>query len=146
MRLVVPCPASSVSPEVPSKLASAPVALVTPAKALMLLAVLLLRDVAVTPLLTADADSETTIVTTSSTWLARTSRAASASRDPATQIEPGVVAEFPAERASASLTYLSSGDCAGGAAGGVFFLPASGIADNATKTKMIEGVLMILSW
>jgi hypothetical protein len=43
------------------------------------------------------------MVSMSSTWLARTSRAASARREPETQMAPGVV-DISAERAVASFT------------------------------------------
>ena len=61
--------------------------------------VLEVRAVLVAPVATAEACSATTMVSTSSTWLARTSRAASARREPAIQMAPGVAAAASAERA-----------------------------------------------
>src|ERR1017187_7851830 len=89
VRLVVPWPLIWVLPAMFARLASAPVALVMPARAAMLFWVLEARCVLVLPVLTAEACSATTTVSTSSTWLARTSRAASARREPASQMEPG---------------------------------------------------------
>jgi len=80
-----------------------------PARLLTELTALEARDVLVTPVDTADACSATTMVSTSSTWLARTSRAASAKREPACQIEPGEAGTATAERASDSATYRLSG-------------------------------------
>ena len=68
------------------------------------LAALEVRCVLVAPVDTAEADSATTTVRTSSTWLARISRAASARREPVCQIDPGVAGAATAERASASET------------------------------------------
>ena len=99
VRLVVPWPLSCVSPETLARLASGPVALVTPASAVIEFLVLEVRCVLVVPVVTAEACSATTMVSMSSTWLARTSRAASARRDPASQMEPGVAAGASAERA-----------------------------------------------
>ena len=91
-RLVVPCPASCVSPLTPARLASGPAALVMPARALTEFFVLEVRAVLVVPLVTAEALSTTRTVIMSSIWLALTSRAASARRDPGAQMPPGVAA------------------------------------------------------
>src|ERR1017187_8446098 len=123
VRLVVPWPLIWVLPAMFARLASAPVALVMPARAAMLFWVLEARCVLVLPVLTAEACSATTTVSTSSTWLARTSRAASARREPASQMEPGVVAADAAERrASASGTQRARRAGGLGAAVGFFSL------------------------
>ena len=75
-----------------------------PARALIEFLVLEARDVLVAPVATAEACSATTMVSTSSTWLARTSRAASARREPDTQMAPGVAGAASAERAVACFT------------------------------------------
>ncbi len=104
VRLVVPWPLSWVLPETLARLATRPAVPVKPASAAIEFCVLLARCVLVAPVATADACSLTTMVSRSSTWLARTSRARSARRELGIQMEPGVAAPASAERASASLT------------------------------------------
>src|SRR5690242_3394151 len=62
------------------------------------------------PLETADAFSATTMVTRSSTWLARKSRPRSASRDDGDHSEPVVFDSNPWSRCVASRTYVSSAE------------------------------------
>ena len=88
-RLVVPWPSSDDWPEAPARLAQGPAALVTPASAVTELLAFELRAVLVAPVAVAVDCSLTRIVTMSSTWLARRSRAPSASRDEGDHIEPG---------------------------------------------------------
>src|ERR1039458_5046988 len=121
-RLVVPWPLSCVLPVTPARLAHGPVALVMPASALTEFAVLEARAVFVVPEATALAFSTTRMVIMSSIWLALTSRAASARREPGAQIPPGAAAGASAVRARESATWRSSGD---GAADAAFFLAAN---------------------
>ena len=62
------------------------------------------REVLVAPVTTAEACSATTMVMMSSTWLARTSRAASARRELDIQMAPGVAGGTSDERSMACFT------------------------------------------
>src|SRR5579871_3041061 len=139
-RLVVPCPSSDWEPEAPARFASAPVAFVTPASAVMELLALEVRAVFVAPVTLAVDCSLTTMVTISSTWLARTSRAASDRRDEGDQVEPGEDRLASPGRLLASWTYLSRGDAAGCVWAGFFFAQA-GVAHKAQMTMMMKQVL-----
>ncbi len=94
-RTVAPSPESAWSPVAPSIFASGPVALVTPNTEFAEYLALDWREVLVLPFEVADALSDTTIVTRSSTRLARVSRARSVRTAPGCQIEP-VGLEFAA--------------------------------------------------
>ena len=88
-RLVVPWPSSDDWPEAHARLAQGPVARVTPASAVTELLAFDVRAVLVAPVAVAVDCSLTTMVTMSSTWLARRSRAPSASLEEGDQSEPG---------------------------------------------------------
>ena len=89
LRDVDPSPSRVVEPVTLARLASAPLGLFFPIRLVMELLVLEFREVFVWPVETADAFSATTMVTKSSTLLARTSRPRSARRDDGDQSEPG---------------------------------------------------------
>src|SRR5579872_5699714 len=88
-RVVWPSPSSLELPETPARLAQGPAAFVMPAKAVIELDVLDWREVLVTPLAAAETDSETSTVSVSFSWLARTSRPRSVRREAGVQMEPG---------------------------------------------------------
>src|ERR1035441_37075 len=90
-----------------ARLASGPVAFVMPARAATELVALLLRWVLVVPVETAEADSATTIVTMSFTWLAFKSRPRSANCAPGVQSDP-TVGFWASACCAASAAYLSS--------------------------------------
>src|SRR6266540_6714382 len=100
-----------------------------PASALTEFFVLEARAVLVVPLATAEALSTTRTVIMSSIWLAFGSRAASARREPGDQIPPGAADGASAERARASPTKRSSGDCTSGF-GFLLAAPASAMRNN----------------
>src|SRR5579863_1666423 len=109
VRDVEPEPLSSISFAVLARFASAPLEDVNPARAVMELFTLDLRDVCVAPVDTAEACSATMMVTTSSTWLAFRSRARSPIVDEISHVEPGVLPDSSVvDRLSASRTYSSS--------------------------------------
>src|SRR5690348_12724586 len=130
-REVVPWPFNCDCVFSPARFASAPVALVGPATAEILLFKVDWRCVLVVPCATAEAVSETTTVTRSSTWLARTSLPRSIRCEEGAHNEPGVNPEIEPARASASLMYSSRGL---GCGGFLAFLPAVRTAGVQTRT------------
>ena len=111
-RLVVPEPSRLWLPDTLARLASGPVAFVMPASAATELVALLLRCVLVAPVETAEADSATTMVTRSFTWLAFRSRPRSANCALGVQSDP-TVGFWPSACWAASAAYLSSGEGSG---------------------------------
>src|SRR5450432_119218 len=111
-RLVVPAPSSFWLPDMLARFASGPVVFVMPASAATVLVTPLVRCVLEAPLATAEADSATTIVTRSFTWLAFRSRPRSANCALGVHNDPAVGAWLSA-RCAASAAYLSSGESSG---------------------------------
>src|SRR5450755_3255472 len=101
---MVPDPFNCWSPEVPSRLASAPAALVIPPRAVTEALALEVRAVCTLPELTADAFSATRTVTVSFTRLARRSRANSVNNAADDHREPGEVSLLARAAAVASAT------------------------------------------
>jgi hypothetical protein len=104
VRPIVPAPFNSWSPEVPSRLASAPVAFVAPARAVIEALALDVREVCTLPVLTAEAFSATSTVTMSFTRLALRSRARSVNSAADDHNEPGEASLLARAAAVASAT------------------------------------------